>query len=417
MGTGRTIPGVLYSTAESSSKLNPRLAQLQPYPFQKLQALFEGITPNQDFSPVNLHIGEPRHATPAFISQALSEHIAGLAHYPTTLGNSSLRSSIASWLARRYRLPDLDPETEVLPVNGSREGLFSIAQAIIDPSAPQAMVACPNPFYQIYEGAAILAGAAPSFLNTLPEDDFALDFTQLSDDAWSHTQLAYVCSPANPTGKILSEEEWRRLFELSDRYGFVIAADECYSEIHFEGDVPPSGALEMAHRLGRTGYPRLLAFNSLSKRSNVPGMRSGFVAGDASLLEKFLLYRTYHGSAMSPAVQAASEAAWNDESHVAENRRLYQEKFIAVIDALADTLPVSRPDAGFYLWMKTPISDVIFARKLYHDYNVTVLPGTYLARYSHGINPGENFVRMALVEPLAECIEAAARIKMLVSCL
>lgn len=397
--------------------MNPNLNRLQPYPFQKLHKLFEGITPNRDFAPINLHIGEPKHPTPDFICQALTHNLGGLAHYPTTLGARSLRASIAAWLIRRYRLPEISPETEIVPVNGSREALFSAAQAVIDSSLSNAAVVCPNPFYQIYEGATLLAGATPYFLNTLPENNFALDYGQLPGDVWSRTQLAYVCSPGNPTGRVMSMEEWRQLFELSDRHGFIIAADECYSEIYFDETAPPLGALEAAHRLGRSGFPRLLVFSSLSKRSNVPGMRSGFVAGDAAVLEKFLLYRTYHGSAMNPVIQAASEAAWNDESHVIENRLLYREKFTTVAELLTDTMRVSIPDAAFYLWVKTPISDVEFTRKLYHDYNVTVLPGSYLARSAHGINPGENFVRIALVAPLAECVEAATRIKMLMSCL
>lgn len=318
---------------------------------------------------------------------------------------------------RRYRLPAIDPETEIIPVNGSREALFSIAQAVIDSSLSHAAVICPNPFYQIYEGAALLAGATPYFLNTLPENNFALDHVQLPDDIWSRTQLVYVCSPGNPTGRVISMDEWRQLFELSDRHGFIIAADECYSEIYFDETAPPLGALEAAHRLGRSGFPRLVVFSSLSKRSNVPGMRSGFVAGDAAILKKFLLYRTYHGSAMNPAVQAASEVAWGDEFHVIENRRLYREKFAAVTGLLADALHVCMPDAAFYLWVKTPVSDVEFTRRLYRDYNVTVLPGSYLARYAHEINPGENFVRIALVAPATECVEAGERIKMLVSCL
>lgn len=397
--------------------MNPNLDRLQPYPFQKLSKLLEGITPNQAFPSINLHIGEPKHATPALIRQALTDNLAGLAHYPTTHGARSLRASIAAWLMWRYRLPAIDPETEIIPVNGSREALFSIAQAVIDSSLSHAAVICPNPFYQIYEGAALLAGATPYFLNTLPENNFALDPAQLPNDIWSRTQLVYVCSPGNPTGKVISMAEWRQLFELSDRHGFIIAADECYSEIYFDETAPPLGALEAAHRLGRSGFPRLVAFSSLSKRSNVPGMRSGFVAGDAAILEKFLLYRTYHGSAMNPAVQAASEVAWSDESHVIENRRLYCEKFAAVTGLLADALHVRMPDAAFYLWVKTPVSDVEFTRRLYRDYNVTVLPGSYLARHVRGINPGENFVRIALVAPLAECIEAAGRIKMLLSCL
>lgn len=318
---------------------------------------------------------------------------------------------------QRYQLPAIDPDTQILPVNGSREALFSFAQTVIDPSLSEAIVVCPNPFYQIYEGAALLAGATPYFLNTLPQNNFVLDYAQLPEDVWSRTQLVYVCSPANPTGRVMSKDEWRQLFELSDRHGFIIASDECYAEIYFDENGRPLGALEAAHHFGLSGFSRLVVFGSLSKRSNVPGMRSGFVAGDAAILEQFLLYRTYHGSAMNPAVQAASEAAWDDELHVIENRRLYREKFAAVIELLRGTLQISMPDAAFYLWIKTPISDIEFARQLYRDYNVKVLPGSYLARYAHGINPGENFVRIALVAPLAECVAAVERIKMLVSSL
>ncbi len=394
--------------------MNSNLNRLQPYPFQKLNRLFERITPDPAFPPINLHIGEPKHATPDFIRQALTDNLAGLAHYPTTLGTKSLRASIATWLMRRYHLPAINPDTEVIPVNGSREALFSFAQTVIDASLPQAAVVCPNPFYQIYEGAALLAGATPHFLNTLPENNFALDYAQLPSDIWSCTQLIYVCSPGNPTGRVMSLDEWRQLFALSDHYGFIIAADECYSEIYFNESQPPLGALEAAHRLGRSGFPRLVVFSSLSKRSNVPGMRSGFVAGNAAILEKFLLYRTYHGSAMSPAVQGASEAAWNDEAHVAENRRLYREKFAAATALLPTALSAAIPAAAFYLWAKTPVSDIEFAQQLYRDYNVTVLPGSYLARHAHGVNPGENFVRIALVAPLAECVEAIGRINSLV---
>lgn len=398
--------------------MNPNLNRLQAYPFQKLHKLFEGVTPNPALSPISLHIGEPKHATPEFIRLALTDNLAGLAHYPTTLGSKTLRTSIAAWLMRRYHLPTINPDTEIIPVNGSREALFSFAQAVIDSSPGsstlQPAVICPNPFYQIYEGAAFLAGAAPYFLNTLPKNDFALDYAQLPDDVWSRTQLIYVCSPGNPTGRVMSLDEWQQLFALSDRYGFVIAADECYSEIYFNEAKPPLGALEAAHRLGRSGFPRLVVFSSLSKRSNLPGMRSGFVAGDAAILEKFLLYRTYHGSAMSPAVQATSEAAWNNELHVAENRRLYREKFSAVTTLLKQAMPVTIPEAAFYLWARTPVNDAEFAQRLYHDYNVTVLPGSYLARPAHGVNPGENFVRIALVAPLAECVEAAGRIQNLI---
>ncbi len=391
--------------------MNPNLDRLQPYPFHKLNKLYSGITPCQDFSPIRLHIGEPKHKTPDFIRLALIEGLNKLANYPTTLGDKSLRASIAAWLKHRYSLPSIDPDTEVMPVNGSREALFSFAQTVIDSSRSKVAVVCPNPFYQIYEGAALLAGATQHFLNSLPENNFTPDYSQLSDNVWSCTQLVYVCSPANPSGKVMTMDEWRKLFSLSDQFGFIIAADECYSEIYLEEDNPPLGALEAAHRLDRKSFPRLVVFGSLSKRSNVPGMRSGFVAGDPKILKKFLLYRTYHGCAMNPAVQVASEAAWNEESHVSENRRLYREKFIAVKELLTGYLEAPIPEASFYLWAKTPINDTDFARQLYQDYNVTVLPGSYLAREAHSINPGKNFIRMALVPPLFECVEATKRIK------
>jgi N-succinyldiaminopimelate aminotransferase len=320
-----------------------------------------------------------------------------------------LRTAIAHWVASRYDIPAPDAKTQVLPINGSREALFAFAQAVIDRSRNNPAVVCPNPFYQIYEGAALLAGATPYFLNTLPENNYALDFSQLPEEVWLRTQLIYVCTPGNPNGHVMPLAEWKTLFEMSDRYGFVIASDECYSEIYF-GENKPLGALQAAQQLGRSDYRNLVMFSSLSKRSNVPGMRSGFVAGDARILEKFALYRTYHGCAMNPAVQTATIAAWNDEQHVAENRRLYTEKFARVIALLAPVLPVSRPDASFYLWIKTPIDDTVFAQQLYQDYNVSVLPGSFLARKAHGINPGANFVRMALVASLEETMEAARRI-------
>jgi N-succinyldiaminopimelate aminotransferase len=393
--------------------MNSNLNKLQPYPFQKLRKLFEGITPNLAYSRIDLHIGEPKHATPDFIRQAIADNLDKVASYPATLGVESLRHRIAAWLTQRYRLPAINPETQVIPVNGSREALFSFAQAVIDTSFPNPVVVCPNPFYQIYEGAALLAGAVPNFINTLPANNFELDFSQLSDEIWSRAQLIYICSPSNPTGRVMSMDEWRQLFALSDRYGFVIAADECYSEIYFDETKPPLGALEAAHYLGRNDFARLVVFSSLSKRSNVPGMRSGFVAGDAEILKKYLLYRTYHGCTMNPAVQEASAAAWRDELHVAENRRQYREKFSKAIASLAGTMPVSMPDAAFYFWAKTPISDLEFTKQLHRDYNVTVLPGSYLARNVRGINPGENFVRIALVAPLAPCMEAIDRIKSL----
>ncbi len=388
--------------------MNPDLDRLQPYPFQKLATLFREVTPNPAYRPISLHIGEPKHATPPFIRDALSANLAGLANYPTTAGSDALRNSIAGWLQCRYGLPALDARTQVLPVNGSREALFAFAQAVIDRTRDKPAVICPNPFYQIYEGAALLAGATPHFLNTLPEDSFALNFDQLPQEVWQHAQLVYVCSPGNPTGRVMPLEEWETLFELSDRYGFVIASDECYSEIYFEH--PPLGALQAAQKLGRSDYKNLVVFSSLSKRSNVPGMRSGFVAGDAGVLEKFTLYRTYHGCAMNPAIQAASAAAWQDEKHVAENRRLYAEKYARVVKILQPVLPVILPDASFYLWVRTPIADTVFAQQLHRDYNVSVLPGSFLAREAQGVNPGRNFVRIALVAELEEAVEAAQRI-------
>ena len=389
--------------------MNPDLVKLQPYPFQKLAKLFGEVSANAALKPISLHIGEPKHATPAFIREALIAGLDGLAHYPTTIGSDALRGAIAGWLARRYAIPAPDAKTQVLPVNGSREALFAFAQAVIDRSRTDPVVICPNPFYQIYEGAAFLAGATPHFFNTLPADNYAMDFAQLPQAVWQRAQLVYVCSPGNPNGRVMPQAEWRTLFEMSDRYGFVIAADECYSEIYF-GTEKPLGALQAAQQLGRTDYKNLVVFSSLSKRSNVPGMRSGFVAGDAGLLEKFALYRTYHGCAMNPAIQAATIAAWNDEVHVAENRRLYAEKFDQVIKLLAPVLPVAKPDAGFYLWVRTPIADTAFAQQLYRDYNVSVLPGSFLAREAHGINPGANFIRLALVANLGESLEAARRI-------
>lgn len=391
--------------------MNSNLNKLQPYPFQRLRDLFSGITPNAAYKPVNLSIGEPKHDTPVLIKQALIDNLSGLATYPTTAGVPELRQAIANWATRRYGIPLLNAEKEIAPVNGSREALFAIAQAVINTTkVANPIVICPNPFYQIYEGAAFLAGAEPYFLNTLPENQHAMDFESVPVETLNRTQLVYVCSPGNPSGKVMSLEQWKKIFELSDLYGFVIAADECYSEIYFDEAIKPLGALEAAQKLGRD-YSRLVVFSSLSKRSNVPGMRSGFVAGDAQILEQFLLYRTYHGCAMSPTVQAASIAAWNDEGHVIENRRLYAEKFKAVIPMLENSLGVEVPDAAFYLWAKTGMPDTEAAICLYRDFNVTVLPGSFLAREAHGVNPGEHFIRLALVASLDECIEAANRIK------
>jgi len=393
--------------------MNPRLNQLQPYPFQKLRELFAGVTPNPTFSAINLSIGEPKHATPDFIKDVLIDNLRGLSNYPVTQGSDALRETIADWCLMRYDV-DLDPATQILPVNGSREALFSFAQAIIDPTKHVKRVLSPNPFYQIYEGAALLAGAKPYFLNTMPETDYKMNLAAIPEDLWETVQLFYVCSPGNPTGKVIGLEDWREIFELADRHQFIVAADECYSEIYFNEGQPPLGALTAARQLGR-GQERLVIFNSLSKRSNVPGLRSGFVAGDADAIKQFLLYRTYHGSAMNPAVQAASAAAWKDEGHVHENRRMYREKFAAVMPLLRDVLEFDAPDAAFYLWARVPggevaNSDAAFARELYRNKHVTVLPGSYLARDAKGVNPGQGFIRIALVDELEQCVEAARRI-------
>ena len=389
--------------------MNPRLNQLQPYPFQKLRELFAGVTPNPELAAINLSIGEPKHATPAFIKEALTANLHGLASYPATQGSDDLRRAIADWSLARYEV-ELDPASQILPVNGSREALFAFAQAVIDPTKHVKRVVSPNPFYQIYEGAALLAGAKPYFINTLPDNGFHMDFGSVPDDLWADTHLLYVCSPGNPTGKVMGLEEWQTVFTLADRHGFAVAADECYSEIYFDEAHPPLGALTAAKRLGR-GQERLVVFNSLSKRSNVPGLRSGFVAGDAALIGQFLLYRTYHGSAMNPAVQATSAAAWRDEEHVRDNRRQYREKFAAVMPLLKDALDFDAPDAAFYLWARVPGGDdAEFARELYRQQHVTVLPGSFLAREARGMNPGKGFVRIALVDGLAPCVEAANRI-------
>lgn len=388
--------------------MNPRLDLLHPYPFETLRDLLRDVRPPAGIAPISLGIGEPRHPTPQFIRQALADHLDGLAVYPATAGTPELRGACAGWVRRRYGV-DLDAQTQVLPVNGSREALFAIAQTVIDARCGDATVVCPNPFYQIYEGAALLAGARTHFAAVDAARNFAVDWASVPEAVWRRTQLVYVCSPGNPTGAVMPLDEWATLFELSDRHGFVIASDECYSEIWF-GDAAPLGGLEAAARLGRGDFRRLLMFTSLSKRSNVPGLRSGFVAGDARIVAAFARYRTYHGSAMGPAVQAASSAAWTDEAHVEDNRALYRQKFAAVLPILQPVMDVRRPDAGFYLWAATPGDDVAFARGLVEKYNVTVLPGSYLAREQDGVNPGKGRVRMALVAPVAECVEAAQRI-------
>ncbi len=392
--------------------MNAHLALLQAYPFERLRQLFSTVTPNPGLRPISLGIGEPRHATPALIKQAYCEAImgTGLAGYPATAGEPALREAIAQWLQRRYQLT-VNPATQILPVNGSREALFAFAQTVLVAGATDSkpLVVCPNPFYQIYEGAALLGGAQPYFVASDPKRNFAQDWASVPAEVWARTQLLFVCSPGNPAGAVMPLSEWKLLFELSDRYGFVIASDECYSEIYFR-DEAPLGGLEAAKQLGRGDFKNLVAFTSLSKRSNVPGMRSGFCAGDATLIKQFLLFRTYHGSAMSPVVQSASIAAWNDEAHVQDNRAQYRQKFAQITPLLADVLDVALPDAGFYLWAGVQGSDEAFARDLYAAYNVTVLPGSYLAREAQGLNPGAGRIRMALVAQADECLEAAQRI-------
>ncbi len=391
--------------------MNPLLDRLQPYPFERLRKLFAGIAPNPAFRPISLGIGEPRHPTPEFIKTTLNQAMyagdGGLAAYPATVGSPELRAAFSGWLQRRYGV-HTDPATQVLPVNGSREALFALVQVVVDPRQP-ATVVCPNPFYQIYEGAALLAGAEPYYVPSVSGRNFALDWDGVPEAVWQRTQVLFVCSPGNPTGAVMPLDEWARLFDLSDRHGFVIASDECYSEIYFR-DEAPLGGLEAAMRLGRPDFRNLLSFTSLSKRSNVPGLRSGFVAGDAALIKAFALYRTYHGSAMSPVVQSASIAAWGDEEHVIANRAQYRRKFAEVTPLLASVLDVSLPDAGFYLWARVPGDDADFARGLFAQYNVTVLPGSYVAREIGGHNPGAGRIRMALVAETGECIEAAQRI-------
>ena len=389
--------------------MNPLLQRLQPYPFERLKQLFSTVTPSAKYPPISLGIGEPRHATPQLVLDALAASTEALSSYPATAGLPALRQSCANWVQRRYGLA-LNPDNQILPINGSREALFAFAQTVVDGSKTGATVVCPNPFYQIYEGAALLAGAQAFYAPSDPALNFNVDWGKVPDEVWKNTQLLFVCSPGNPTGSVMPLEDWKTLFELSDRYGFVIASDECYSEIYFREE-PPLGGLEASYKLGRTDYKNLVAFTSLSKRSNVPGMRSGFVSGDANLLKQFLLYRTYHGSAMSGMVQAASIAAWNDEVHVVANRDMYRQKFAAVTPVLAKVLDVKLPDAGFYLCSSVPDGDdQAFARDLLAQYNVTVLPGSFLARESQGFNPGAGRIRMALVAETQECMQAAQRI-------
>lgn len=392
--------------------MNPDLKRLEPYPFERLAKLNAGIVPPAGLSPILLSIGEPKHPTPGFITEEVITHLHGLSSYPVTRGRPELRKAIAAWLARRFGLGEgsIDPEQHVLPVNGTREALFAFAQCVIDRTA-NPVVLMPNPFYQIYEGAALLAGAEPVFLNTTVDTGYLPDFDNIPDAVWSRCQLVYICTPGNPTGAVMDTSALQRLITLADRHDFIIASDECYSEIYLDEAAPPAGLLQAATAMGRDDYRRCLVFHSLSKRSNAPGLRSGFVAGDSRLIGEFLLYRTYHGCAMPPATQAASIRAWEDEAHVIENRALYRKKFRAVIEILDPVLEMTQPPAGFYLWPVTPRDDCEFARDLLALQNVAVLPGSYLSRTAGGINPGQNHVRMALVAPYEDCIEAAGRIK------
>ncbi len=391
--------------------MNPDLNRLQPYPFEKLRALLSGAAPPDQLPGISLAVGEPQHAAPTLVAEALLREIAGLSTYPTTRGLAQLRAAICAWLTARFHMAatPVDPERQVLPVNGTREALFAFAQIIVARDA-RATVVMPNPFYQIYEGAAIMAGARPVFLDCTADNQFQPDFDNVSADIWQRCQLLYLCSPGNPTGAVLDLSTLKKVIALADEYDFVIASDECYSEIYHDEDHPPPGLLQACAELGRADFKRCVAFHSLSKRSNLPGLRSGFVAGDADILDKFLLYRTYHGCAMPVQHQIASIAAWSDEQHVRENRRLYREKFQIVIASLAEVLPVQLPDAGFYLWPQTPTADDQFARDLYAQQHVTVVPGRYLARTGASGNPGANRVRMALVASPEECRAAALRI-------
>ena len=391
--------------------MNPRLELLQPYPFERLRELLAGVTPPAGLKPINLSIGEPQHPTPRLLTDAIGASLGALSRYPFTRGLPELREAMAEWIVRRHGLDALDPDRQVIPVAGTREALFAIAQAVLDPAERDALVACPNPFYQIYEGAALLGGAQPYFINALPRDGFRPDWAGVPEAVWKRTRLLYACSPNNPNGRIMPLEEWKLLFELADRHGFVIVSDECYSEIYFDESKPPLGALAAAKQLGRAGYPRLIVMGSLSKRSNAPGLRSGFAAGDAAVLDRFVLYRTYHGAALSNTSQLASIAAWKDEAHVRENRRLYREKFAAFHEIVNPVLPIAMPEAAFYFWAAVGGDDTAFARDLFAATHVTVLPGSYIAREAHGVNPGRGHVRIALVSTVEESVEGARRMR------
>ncbi|MCW8853772.1 MAG: succinyldiaminopimelate transaminase [Gammaproteobacteria bacterium] len=391
--------------------MNPDLNRLQPYPFEKLADLKKGITPVTDKAHIALSIGEPKHQPPAFVLDKLASSLDTIGQYPLTKGTLQLRNSIANWLISRFKLGTdaVNPETQILPVNGTREALFAFAQAVIDRNK-NPHILMPNPFYQIYEGAAYLAGARPVFYNTTKDTGYLPDFDAISEADWQQCQLLYICTPGNPTGAVIPKEQLKNLIEKAEKYDFIIASDECYSEIYFDENYPPPGLLEAAKEMGNDDFKRCIVFHSLSKRSNLPGLRSGFVAGDADIIQSFFQYRTYHGCAMPPATQAASISAWSDEQHVIDNRLLYKTKFNSVVEILSPVLDVTLPDAGFYLWPQTPILDTDFAQNLFAEQNVTVLPGQFLSRDSHNINPGENHIRMALVATVDETVEAARRI-------
>ncbi|MDH5436729.1 MAG: succinyldiaminopimelate transaminase [Gammaproteobacteria bacterium] len=398
--------------------MNPELNKLQPYPFEKLNALKQGITPPASKNHIALSIGEPKHLSPIFVLDEIAMNLKGIGSYPLTRGLPELRQAIVDWNIKRYQLPtsSLDAEKNVLPVSGTREALFAFAQAIVDRTS-NPLVMMPNPFYQIYEGAALLAGAEPYFMNTTSATGFIPDFDAVPETVWQRCQLLYLCSPGNPTGTVMSIEILQKVIQLADKYDFIIASDECYSEIYFDEEQPPPGILEAAHKMGRDDFKRCIAFNSLSKRSNLPGLRSGFVAGDADLITGFLKYRTYHGSALPPPTQMASIKAWGDEIHVQENRALYKKKINGVYDSLSKVLTLSKPEASFYLWPETPIDDAEFARGLFAQQNITILPGQYLSRMANNLNPGQNRIRIALVASAEECMEAADRLSQYVNSL
>lgn len=390
--------------------MNSDLQRLQPYPFEKLKNLKQQVKPNPELSPLSLSIGEPKHPTPQIILDALRENLPQIASYPGTKGIQALREAIASWLTSRFKLPEVNPDTQVLPVTGTREALFAITQCLID-RKPNAKVLMPNPFYQIYEGAAFLAGASPVYLHCVEENGFIPDLDAIDEQTWLDCQLFFMCTPGNPTGALTPASEIKKLIQLAEKYDFIIVSDECYSEIYLDEANPPLGLLEVAAESGNTDYKRCIVMHSLSKRSNAPGLRSGFVAGDAEILKAFLLFRTYHGCAMPPHTQSTSVVAWQDETHVEENRRLYREKFAAVLEILSPVMDIPEPQASFYLWPKTPIDDVTFTRDIFEQQHLNVVPGSYLSREVNGINPGANRIRLALVAEPKQCIEAAQRIK------